>query len=149
MCLRNHFFFFICDKVALALPKQGVASLETLSIKENFLGKASSRFGFGCLAMHDNSPGSLCHATQASAWGYPSRVPCLTHGDGYLGILSCLARRPLGKSSILSSISASVQDGRMVLEGLPSGGPNTNLGLFPPCYYFFFFFNELIENCKC
>jgi hypothetical protein len=49
-----------------------------LSIKESFLGKASSLLGFGCLAMHDNSPGSLCHATRASAWGYSSRVPCLT-----------------------------------------------------------------------
>jgi hypothetical protein len=32
-------------------------------------------------------------------------------GDGYLGILTGLARRPLGKCSILSSITASVQDG--------------------------------------
>jgi hypothetical protein len=52
-------------------------------------------------------------------------------GDGYLGILSSLARRPLGKCSILSSISALC---RMVFEGLPSGGANTNLSLFPPCY---------------
>jgi hypothetical protein len=95
-----------------------------------------SLLGLGRLATHDNSTGSLCHATQASAWGYPSRVPCLTGlvcacGDGYLGILSSLARRPLGKCSILSSITASW---RMVFEGLPSCGPNTNLSLFPPCY---------------
>jgi hypothetical protein len=88
------------------MPRQGVASLETLSIKESFLGIASALLGFGRLAMHDNSPGSLCHATQASAWGYPSKVQCLAGlvcacGDGYLGILSSLARRPLGKSSIL------------------------------------------------
>jgi hypothetical protein len=80
------------------------------------MGITSSLLGFGLLAMHDNSPRSLCHATQTSAWGYPSRVPCLTGlvcacGDGYLGILSSLARRRLGNSSILSSITASVQDG--------------------------------------
>jgi hypothetical protein len=59
-------------------PGQAVASLETLSIKESFLGRSSALLAFGRLAMHNKSPGSLCHATGACAWRYPSRVPCLT-----------------------------------------------------------------------
>jgi hypothetical protein len=55
--------------VTLALPKYGVDPLESLSIKKSFLGIASALLGFGRLAMHDKSPESLCHATQASAWG--------------------------------------------------------------------------------
>jgi hypothetical protein len=86
----------------LALPRRKVAPLETFSTKESFLGITSSLLGYGRLAMHGNSPGSLCHATQASAWGYPSRVSCLTGlvcacGDGYLGIMSGLVRQPFGQ----------------------------------------------------
>jgi hypothetical protein len=46
-----------------ALPRQRAASLETLSIKESFLGMASGLLGFVRLAMHDKSPRSLCHVT--------------------------------------------------------------------------------------
>jgi hypothetical protein len=42
------------------------------------MGVAISLLGFGRLVMHNNSPGSLCHVTQVSAQGYPSRVPCMT-----------------------------------------------------------------------
>jgi hypothetical protein len=49
---------------------------ELLPLK--LLGIASSLLGFGRLAMHDNLPGSLCHATQASAWVTQKGVLCLT-----------------------------------------------------------------------
>jgi hypothetical protein len=46
-------------------PKYRVAPLETLSFTESFLGIAISLLRLGRLAMHDISPGSLCHATQS------------------------------------------------------------------------------------
>jgi hypothetical protein len=60
------FCLFDCDRVALHLPGQTVASLETLSLTESFLGLASALFRFGRLAML-KLPGSLRHVTQVSA----------------------------------------------------------------------------------
>jgi hypothetical protein len=51
---------------------------------------------------------------------------CLRMRCGYLGIMSSFARRPLGKSSILLSISALVQDDWV---------GHTNLSLFLPKTY--------------
>jgi hypothetical protein len=62
----------MCDMVALHLPRQAVASLDTLSIKESVLGiLASALLGFGHLAMHNKRPRSLCHANHASPWRIP------------------------------------------------------------------------------
>jgi hypothetical protein len=58
-----------CGGLRVVLPGQSVASLETLSIKESFLGIASALLGFGRLAMHNKSPESLCHATQERLHG--------------------------------------------------------------------------------
>jgi hypothetical protein len=48
-----------CVTGCLALGRQ----LHPWSIKEGFLATASTLLGFGCLAMHNKSLGSLCHAT--------------------------------------------------------------------------------------
>jgi hypothetical protein len=50
---------------------------------------------------------------------------------GYLGIMLDLVRRPLGKNSIQSSISAFEQDG---FWRPTFGWADTNLSLFLPCY---------------
>jgi hypothetical protein len=55
-------FLFFYDKVALHMPRQEVTSLKTIH-QESFLGIASALgsilLGFGRVAMHDKSPGSL------------------------------------------------------------------------------------------
>jgi hypothetical protein len=50
---------YICDRVALHLPRQAVASLEAFSIMESFLWKVSVLLVFCHLAMHNKSLGSL------------------------------------------------------------------------------------------
>jgi hypothetical protein len=79
------------DRVALYLPGQAVASLETLSLMESFLGIASALFRFCRVAMHNKSPGSLCHVIQAYALGYMylTRVQCWRH-NYYLTRVPCL-----------------------------------------------------------
>jgi hypothetical protein len=68
--------FFLLKKDGLALPRQAVVFLETFSFMESFLGLAAALLRFCHLAMHNKSLESLCYATQASAWGNLSRVPC-------------------------------------------------------------------------
>lgn len=71
------FSLVLCDRVALHLPKQAVAFLETLCIKGSFLGStASVLLRFGHLAMHNKLSGSLQGVLQqVSTWGYLLRFP--------------------------------------------------------------------------
>ena len=107
-------------------PKWAVASLETLSIMESFLGIASAPLGFGRLAMHNSSPGSLCHATQASAWGNLSRVPCLTGLVCVCGLArpGCLLGFVRWSVQVVHSVQATLLRAGCIYEGLPSGGPH-------------------------
>jgi hypothetical protein len=115
--------------------RNGVASPETLSLMEGFLVIASVCLGLTVWRFYNKSPGRLCHAKHASAWGSSHRVPCCR---------ACLRMRKWlpwdsavnfpngqGKCTTLGYNSALC---RLVFVGLPSGGPNTNLNLFPPCY---------------
>jgi hypothetical protein len=54
----------LCDRAAMRLLRQEVASLETISMKEGFLGLASALLRFGHLTMHDKSLECLCHVNQ-------------------------------------------------------------------------------------
>jgi hypothetical protein len=58
-----------CDRVAVASP-------ETLSLMEVFLGIASVYLALAVWRFYNKSLGRLCHAKHASAWGSSHRVPC-------------------------------------------------------------------------
>jgi hypothetical protein len=130
--------YFVCDRVATC-HRHAIAFPETLSLTEVFLGIAFVCLGLAVWRFYNKSPGRLCHAKHASsAWGSSHRVPCCR---------ACLRMREWlpwdlvvnipdgqGKCITLGHTTASC---RLVFVGLPLGGPNTNLSLFPPCYMWY------------
>jgi hypothetical protein len=118
----------MCGRVAVASP-------EFLSLTEGFLGMASDCLALAVWWFYNKSLGRLCCARHASAWGSSHRVPCcracLRMGEWLPRDCCELAgwkrlRAPPWDIPLLRAVGFFV--------GLPSGGSNTNLSLFPPCH---------------
>jgi hypothetical protein len=68
----------MCDRAAMHLLRQAVASLETISIREGFLGIASDLFRIGHLTMHERIARVPESCDSSLSMGEPITGPMLT-----------------------------------------------------------------------